>query len=161
MTTANYSPRFVIDTFTETRGDRRYRAFHPVGNISDWVTRRNTYSERRLLGQGATGRPYSRFSGGIPLRFAVPLDQFLVLAHPDILVRGRIRFSFPWIGLNPPNSDDTIWLPLDTDHIRIRSHHQIPADHLRTEPYAVRGFVNGRPSDRILATLQAEYGIPD
>ena len=134
MTTANYSPRFVIDTFTETRGDWRYRAFHPVGNISDWVTRRNTYSERRLLGQGATGRPYSRFSGGIPLRFAVPPDQFPVLAHPDIPARGRILFRHAWIGINPPNSDDTVRLLPDTDHTRIRSHRQIPADHLRTEP---------------------------
>lgn len=101
------------------------------------------------------------FSGGIPLRFALPLDQFPVLAHPDILARGRIRFSFAWIGLNPPNGDDTVRLLPDTEHIRIRSHRQIPDDHLRTEPYVVRSLVNGRPCDRILAVLQAEYGIPD
>lgn len=132
MTTADCSPRFVIDTFTETRGNRRYRAFHPVGKYGDRIACRNTYGERRLPGQGTTGRPYSRFSGGIPLRYAVPPDQFLVMAHPDILARGRILFSHAWIGLNPPNGDDTVRLLPDTDHIRIRSHRQIPADHLRT-----------------------------
>ena len=115
---------FVVDTFIETRGESPYRVFHPTGDPDHWKALRDQYDHRRRHGHGATETPGAS-SVKVPLHFDAGPDRFLILADPEQLEHNHVLFSQAWVGITPPDAP-TVWLLLDTDHLRVRSRDRHP-----------------------------------
>lgn len=115
---------FVVDTFIQTRGESPYRVFHPTGDPDHWKALRDQYDHRRRHGHCATETP-GAYSVKVPLHFDAGPDRFLILADPEQLEHNHVLFSQAWIGITPADAP-TVWLLLDTDHLRVRSRDRHP-----------------------------------
>lgn len=161
MTTTESHPQFIVDSFNETRAPKPYRVFHPFGDPDDWKSLRNKYDNRSRFGHGSTEVPKPGPTSVLASFNAEP-DRFLIHANREQLTQNhRIVPNQAWIGINRPADNKIVWLPLDTDHLRIRNYRQIPQQHLETDSYVIRGAVGNGNEDDIMAQLQPDTGLPD
>ena len=149
---------FTFETFIERRGPEPTRVWHPVGDPNDWIALRNRYDDRRKAGHATN--PAARYHGiHEPMYASVGPDMFQMLVHKYALHVGILEWSYAWIGIKEPGTNNRVWVRIDDDDLDIRCSAQVPWEHQVCDNYTVRGFINSRTEQQILDEIQRDVGI--